>query len=104
MREAEDRCRYNFLDPNYGFSYTAEQAEHYQELMANFGYEEAGTGDYIKYAIECFSKIGRESNYRDGYISFLEGILHDVDVLKSKEETKGECRKWISDALSQLKL
>lgn len=102
LEEAEGRCRHNFLDPNYGLSSSAEQAEYYQDLMANFGYEEAGTGDYIKYAIECFSEIGEVSNYRDWHVSFLEGILHDIDVLKSEEETKDDCKKWISNALSKL--
>jgi len=102
LTEAKDRCRYNFLDPNYGISHTAEEAENYEDMMANFGFEEAGTGDYVKYAIECFSEIGKESNHREWYISFLKGILCDIDVLKSRIETKDECKKWISDALSQL--
>jgi len=103
LQEAKDRCRHNFLDPNYGLSYTAEQAEYYEGLMANFGYEEGGTGDYIKYAVKCFSEIGRESHHKDWYVSFFESILHDVEVLKSRKETKDECKKWVKDALSQLK-
>jgi len=102
LEEAKDRCQHNFLNPKYGLSSSAEQAEYYENLMANFGYEEAGTGDYIKYAIKCFSEIGKVSKYKDWYTSFFGSILHDIDVLKSKEETKDECEKWVNNALSRL--
>lgn len=103
LEEAEDRCKYNFLDPNYGVSSTAEEGNHYENLMASFGYEEAGTGDYQKYAIDCFAEIGKASKYREWYYSFLESILQDIDVLSSSKETKEEIAKWLNNATSQLK-
>lgn len=102
LRGAEERCMYNFLDPKFGVSYSAEEADHYQELMASFGYEEAGTGDYIKYALDRFLDISKESKWRDWYVSLFKSMLRDIDILKSRQETKDESKKWIDDALSQL--
>lgn len=93
LEEVEDRCNYNFLDPNYGLSSTAEEGEFYEDLMANFGYEEAGTGYYQKYAIDCFVDIGTNSKYRSWYLSFFKGILEDMIVFESSKKNKRRVRK-----------
>ena len=100
--EAEDRCKHNFLDPEFGVSFTAEEGEYYENLMSSFGYEEAGTGDYQKYAINYIADIGKASKFRKWYLSFFESILKDIEVLSSPQGTKEEIAKRIKRAISQL--
>jgi len=103
LEEAEDRCRYNFLDPNYGISSTAEEGEYYENLMASFGYEEGGTGDYQKYAIDCLVNVGTGSKYRNWYCSLFESMLQDIASVGSPNEMKNEIIGWLKNALFQLK-
>jgi hypothetical protein len=103
LDEAEDRCRHNFLDPNYGLSASSEEAaEYFGELMANIGWEEAGTGDYQKYAIKNLIEIGKNSKYGNWYSGHLSVILESVQVVESSKEMKDEMTKWLRDAISQI--
>jgi len=101
--EAEDRCKHNFLDPDFGVSSTAGEGEYYENLMSSLGFEEAGTGDYQKHAINCLAAIGKNSEHRAWYCSFFESILKDLRVLSSSEKTKNEIAKWVEGAITQLK-
>jgi hypothetical protein len=101
LEQAEDRCKHNFLDPNFESASSYEAAEYKNDLMANFGYEEAGTGDYIRFTIERFSEIGKESKHKNWYKEFFESLFYDIEVLQSKQDMKDEIRKWISTALKK---
>jgi hypothetical protein len=102
LKEAEKRCKHNFLDPNYGACSSPDAGQYYQELMADIGYEERGTGDYQKYAIDCFLSIGKGSKHKKWYSAFFESMLQDLRVLSSPNESKQEVATWINEAISQL--
>lgn len=102
LKQVQDRCNNNFLDPNYGTSSTAEEGEYYGDMMANFGYEEAGTGYYQKYAIDCLSEIGKLSKYNEWYTSRFIDILKDLKVLRSPEEMKKEIAKWFTETVEKI--
>jgi hypothetical protein len=104
LKEAENRCKNDFLDPNYGKTASSEdEAEYYNELMAGFGYEEGGTGQYQKYAIDQFTDIGKNSKYGSFYRAFFESMLQDLGLLESSDLTKEEIADWLRNAISQIK-
>ena len=67
--------------------------------MANTGFEEAGTEDYIKYAIKRFAEIGTKSKHRKWYISFLESVLFDLYMPRPTEKQFKICRLYTEDRL-----
>jgi hypothetical protein len=103
LRQAQDRCKNNFLDPNYGVSSTEEEGEYYGEMMKDFGYEEGGTGYYQKYAITCLSEIGKVSKHSGWFCSRFVDILKDIKVLESSEDMKKEISKWLEAAIGTVK-
>lgn len=104
LREARDRCIYNFLDPEYGSSASSEgAAENYNDMMANYGYEEAGTGQYQEYAIRRLMEIGKISEHSGWYLSCFSEILNDIKLLQSPASMKEEISKWFIDAISGIK-
>lgn len=105
LGEAEDRCKNDFLDPNYGKNASSEDeaAEYYDELMASFGYEEGGTGQYQEYAINQFADIGKNSKYGSSYCVFFESMLQDLGLLGSPDFTKREIANWLRNAISKIK-
>jgi hypothetical protein len=103
LRQVQDRCRNNFLDPNYGISSTEEAAEYFHDMMANFGFEEAGTGQYQKYAIDCLSDIGKVSKYSEWYCSHFNQILENIKVLEAPQEMKNEISNWLIEGNNKIK-
>jgi hypothetical protein len=87
LRELEDRCNYNFLDPNVTIAHTAEQAEYIGNLIANYGYEEAGAGELIKYAVEIFKSL----NFK-GLLAVIE---EDFKLIKGADSMKDSIRDFL---------
>lgn len=104
LREAKERCENNFLDPDYDAKHSGSEgeAEYYGELMAQTGFEEAGTGQYQKFAIDTLEKIARNSKYSECYSSLLSNIVDSVQTVDSSDEMKKEMTEWLSKAIEQI--
>jgi len=105
LREAKERCENNFLDPDYDAKHSGseDEAEYYGELMAQTGFEEAGTGQYQKLAIDTIVSIAKTSKYWNWYVAHLADVLESVNKLDSAEEMKREMTKWLSEGIEQIK-
>jgi len=103
LREARERCAHNFLDPNFeSRAKDAEATEYYHDLVANFGWEEAVAGQQIQECIKVIVAIAKISPFRQDYANFFKGLIGDVDLLESKEETKREVKSWLANAVDDL--
>lgn len=102
ISEARKYCENNFLSPDFGISYTAEEADHLENLIANYGYEEMYAGDLIKHAIKLFVAIAKSSNYKEDYVNFMKSVVEEVDHFESKQETKEEVKKWLQNVIEEM--
>jgi len=102
--EAEKRCENNFLDPDYDKKHSGSEgeAQYFGDLMADIGWEEAGTGQYQQFAINSLEEIGKNSKYRDWYSEHLTQVLKSVKLVESSEEMKKEMAEWLTNARSQI--
>ena len=102
QHESDTRCNENFLDPQFENVEDEGLAEHRQDLIANYGYEEAYAGDLIKEGLKIFVIIGKESNHKSKYLESLTKIRNDLDKVKSSENTKNEIKRWLDDSMMEI--
>lgn len=101
-KEARIRWENNFLYPNFGMYADPDAAEYYHDLMANIGYEEAGSGDLIKECINCLTEMARSSKYKSWYMSYFAELAQGIEDFGSQEETKREIKNWLNAAIDEL--
>lgn len=101
-KEAKIRWENNFLAPNYGMSHDPDAAEYYHDLMVDYGYEEAGSGGYIRACINSLTKIAEKSRYRTWYISYFEGVRQGIEEFSSHPQMTREIQNWIQSSITEL--
>lgn len=101
-KDAKIRWENNFLDPNYGNYADPGAAEYYHDLMADTGYEEAGSGDLIEICISHLTDIARNSKYKAWYISFFAELTHGIEDFGSHSDTKEEVQRWLTTSAVDL--
>lgn len=101
-KEARIRWENNFLASNYGMYADPDAAEYYYDLMVDYGYEEAGSGDYIKACINSLTKIAEKSKYRTWYISYFEGVRQGIEDFGSHPQMTREIQNWFQSSITEL--
>jgi hypothetical protein len=100
LQEAADRCRYNFLDPEFGASASSEdEAQQYFDLQTSIGIDEAGTGQYQQCAIYCLKEIAKVSKFKKWYLDEFNDLLRTLSIFQSSEPMKREIAKWLESAI-----
>lgn len=102
LREAKDRCNYNFIDPELGKDFDDGAAEDLQDKIGQFGYEEGYAGQLIMKCVNVFKEIGKNSKYRNDYVGFFNTVCNEMELFTSKTITKEEVKKWINKAIEEL--
>jgi hypothetical protein len=101
LKDAKTRWENNFIDPDYGKCSTEEAAEYYHDLMADTGYEEAGSWDLIRECVQNLKQIALSSKYKKWYVAFLDevrsGIMHFGSHPDMKKEIQNYLTKTIKD-------
>jgi hypothetical protein len=103
LDDARDRWENNFIDPDYGKCSTEEAAEYYHDLMANTGYEEAGSWDLIRECTKNLKQIALSSKYKNWYTAFLEEVRSGITDFGSSPEMKREIQKYLSETIKDIK-
>jgi len=100
--EIKDRRDNNFLDSNFESSESAEEAEHKEKLIANYGYEEMYAGKLIQESIKLLTAIAKTSEYKKDYIDSFKKMEEGINFLESDPATKEEIKKWLNCAITEL--
>lgn len=95
LDEASICCEHNFIDKHFSDYPTLEATQHYDEFRFNHGSEEIFAWDLIKKGLEMIKDLGKKSNFKDEYIVFWNTLIHDMNKVHSKEETKTVIRLFI---------
>jgi hypothetical protein len=70
--------------------------------MADTGYEEAGSGDFVKECVNHLTAIAGKSQYESSYISYFVGLRKGIDSFGSHPDTKKEVQKWLDASIAAL--
>ena len=100
--EAEKRWTVNFLDPNYGTSYSEEEAEYWGELMAEYGHDEAGTWDYIQTGLKQLLQIALRSRHKESYRSYFIELKDSLHIFESHPDTIKEIEGSLQQLISKV--
>jgi hypothetical protein len=101
-KEAKIRWDNNFLSPNYGNYPDPEASEYYHDLMADYGYEEAGSGQLIEICLDHFTEIAEVSKFRSWYTSYFAEIANGIDDFTSHEDMRNEIKRWLLSRIEKL--
>jgi len=100
--EARKRWENNFLDPNFGKYPYPDAEEYYADLMADIGYEEAGSGQYIKECINLLTEIAKKSKYKAWYTSYFAELAEGIEDFGCHPDTKIEIQNWLNVSIVEL--
>jgi hypothetical protein len=100
--DAKIRWENNFLDPNFGNYSDPGAAQYYYDLMADTGYEEAGSGDFIKECVNLLTKIASESKHKSWYASYFAELKKGIEDFGSHPNTKKEIQSWLDKSVADL--
>jgi hypothetical protein len=100
--DAKIRWQNNFLDPSFGSYADPDAAEYYYDLMADTGYEEAGSGDLIKKCISLLTEIASNSKHKAWYVSYFAELTRGIEDFGSHPDTKREIQGWLTTSIAEL--